>query len=132
MQKTVALSMAEAEYYSASVETIYLRGLLSNMRLPEEGDTPVYEDNTACIEWANHVMGGRERAKHIDIRKHFAHEAVQNGHMRLHKIATEDQLADISRSRSTGVCSSGACSSCLDRTRPRPRSGTKDLALSRG
>ena len=98
MQKTVALSTAEAEYYSASemaVETIYLRGLLANMRLPEEGDTPVYEDNAACIEWANHVMGGRERAKHIDIRKHFAHEAVQNGHMRLHKIATEDQLADI-------------------------------------
>ena len=40
-------------------------------------------------------MGGRERAKHIDIRKHFAHEAVQNGHVRLHKIATEDQLADL-------------------------------------
>ena len=53
------------------------------------------EDNTACIEWANHVIGGRERAKHIDIRKHFAHEAVQNGHMRLYKIATEFQLADI-------------------------------------
>jgi len=98
MQKTVALSTAEAEYYSASemaVETIYLRGLLSNMRLPEDDDTPIYEDNAACIEWANHVMGGRERAKHIDIRKHFAHEAVQNGHMRLHKIATEDQLADL-------------------------------------
>ena len=26
---------------------------------------------------------------------HFAHEAVQNGHMRLYKIATEFQLADI-------------------------------------
>jgi hypothetical protein len=98
MQKTVALSTAEAEYYSASemaVETIYLRGLLLNMRLPEDDDTPIFEDNAACIEWANHVMGGRERAKHIDIRKHFAHEAVQNGHMRLHKIATEYQLADL-------------------------------------
>ena len=65
------------------------------MRLPEADNTPVFEDNAACIEWANHVMGGRERAKHIDIRKHFAHEAVQNGHMRLHKIATEHQLADL-------------------------------------
>jgi len=98
MQKMVALSTAEAEYYSASemaVETIYLRGLLPNMQLPEDDNTPVYEDNAACIEWANHVMGGRERAKHIDIRKHFAHEAVQNGHLRLHKIATEYQLADL-------------------------------------
>ena len=98
MQKTIAISTAEAEYYSASemaVETIYLRGLLSNMQLAEDDDTQVYEDNAACIEWANHVMGGRERAKHIDIRKHFAHEAVQNRHLRLHKIATEHQLADL-------------------------------------
>ena len=98
MQKTVSLSSAEAEYYSASemaVEIIYLRNLLSNMRLQEDDDTPVFEDNAACIEWSNHVMGGRERAKHIDIRKHFAHEAVQNRHMRLHKISTEYQLADL-------------------------------------
>ena len=98
MQKTVALSSAEAEYYSASemaVEIIYLRNLLNNMGLPAGDNTSVFEDNTACIEWANHIMGGRERAKHIDIRKHFAHEAVQNGHIRLIKIPTEFQLADL-------------------------------------
>ncbi len=78
MQKTMALSTAEVEYYSASemaVEIIYLRNLIRNMGLPQEDDTPVYEDDTACIEWDNHIIGGRERAKHIDIRKHFAHEA---------------------------------------------------------
>jgi hypothetical protein len=98
MQKTVSLSSAEAEYYSASemaVEIIYLRNLLDNMRLPAGDNTSVFEDNTACIEWSNHIMGGRERAKHIDIRKHFAHEAVQNGHIRLIKIPTEFQLADL-------------------------------------
>ena len=57
--------------------------------------TPIYEDNTACIEWGNNVIGGRERAKHIDIRKHFAHEVIQNGEMRLVKVPTKDQLADI-------------------------------------
>ena len=79
MQKTVALSSAEAEYYSASemaIEIIYLRTLLANMQLRQSDYTPVFEDNTACIEWANQVIGGRERAKHIDIRKHFAHEAA--------------------------------------------------------
>ena len=94
----MSLSSAEAEYYAASemaIEIIYLRNLLSNMRLPQKDNTAVFEDNTACIEWSNHVMGGRERAKHIDIRKHFAHEAVQNGHMRLYKISTEHQLADL-------------------------------------
>ncbi len=80
MQKTIALSTAEAEYYSASdvaVEIIYLRNLIRNMGLPQEDDTSVYEDNTACIEWGNHMIGGRERAKHIDIRKHFAHEDLE-------------------------------------------------------
>ncbi len=47
------------------------------------------------------VIGGRdsERAKHImiDIRvsKHFAHEAIQNGHLRLVRVDTSEQLADI-------------------------------------
>ena len=55
----------------------------------------MYEDNTACIEWGNHVIGGRERAKHINIRKHFAHEVIQRQEMRLVKVDTSLQLADI-------------------------------------
>ena len=98
LQKTIALSTAEAEYYLASlgaVEVIYLRTLLRDMGFAPKSPTPVYEDNTACIEWTNNVIGGRERAKHIDIRKHFAHEAVQLGHLRLIRVATTDQLADV-------------------------------------
>ncbi len=70
MQKTIALSTAEAEYYLASeiaVEIIYLRNLIRNMGLLQKDDTPVYEDNIACIEWGNHTIGGRERAKHFNI-----------------------------------------------------------------
>ena len=47
------------------------------------------------IGWSKNIIGGRERAKHIDIRKHFAHEAVQNGHLRLIQVDTWKQLADI-------------------------------------
>ena len=65
------------------------------MSLPQEDGTPVYEDNTACIEWGNHIIGGSERAKRIDIRKHFAHEAIQTRHMRLIRVPTDEQLADI-------------------------------------
>ena len=50
---------------------------------------------TSPVEWSNHIMGGRERAKHIDIRKHFANEAVKNGHIRLFPIPTEFQLAEV-------------------------------------
>ena len=55
----------------------------------------VYEDYTACIEWGNHVIGGRERAEHIDIRKHFAHETIQDLKMHLIKVDTSRQLAGI-------------------------------------
>ena len=41
------------------------------------------------------MIGGRERAKHIDIRKYFAHETIQNRQMRLIKVETSSQLADI-------------------------------------
>ena len=56
------------------------------MGFKPDDDTQVFEDNTTCIEWGNHIIGGRERAKHIDIRKHFAHEDIQNQHMRLMKV----------------------------------------------
>jgi hypothetical protein len=98
MQKTTALSTAEAEYYSASTaatEVMYVRDLLDRLGFGQRSPTPVFEDNNACIEWGNNVIGGRERAKHIDIRKHFAHEAIQNGYMRLIRVPTSRQLADI-------------------------------------
>jgi hypothetical protein len=98
MQKTTALSTAEAEYYSASTaasEVLYLRKLLEHMGFVQASPTLVYEDNTACIEWDNNVIGGRERAEHIDIRKHFAHEVIQNGEMLLVRVPTASQLADI-------------------------------------
>ncbi len=34
-------------------------------------------------------------AKHIDIRKHFAHEVIQNGKMLLVRVPTASQLVDI-------------------------------------
>ena len=98
MQKTTALSTAEAEYYSASTaaaEVLYLRYLLQELGFAQQKPSPIYENNSACIEWGNNVIGGRERAKHIDIRKHFAHEVIQNGAMRLVKVPTSAQLADI-------------------------------------
>ncbi len=69
--------------------------------------TPIYEDNTACIEWGNVVIGGRERAnsaKHIDIWKHFAHKVTQNG--AIIKVPTAQQMADILTKGQTSTASS--------------------------
>jgi hypothetical protein len=71
MRETMLLSTAEAEYYAASeqmaIEIIYARNLLEKIGFREKPDTPVYENNSACIEWGNHVIRGRMRAKHINI-----------------------------------------------------------------
>jgi hypothetical protein len=78
-QKTTALLTAEAEYYAASMEAtevLYLHNLLGSLGFAQPNPTLVHEDNTACIELGNHVIGGCERANHIDIRKHFTHEVI--------------------------------------------------------
>jgi hypothetical protein len=49
----------------------------------------------SCNEWENNGIGERECAKHINIRKHYAHEAIQLGHVRLVRVSTADQFADI-------------------------------------
>jgi hypothetical protein len=98
MQNTKALSTAEAEYYSASTagtEILNLRALLERLGIAQKVPTPVYEDNTTCIEWGNNIIGGRKRAKHIDICKHFAHKVIRNGETKLIKVSTTSQLADI-------------------------------------
>jgi hypothetical protein len=77
------------------VQALYISGLLINMVLDPEGWTPIHEDNDACIEWGSNVIGGRERAKYADIQKHFAHEVVQNGYIRLVRVDTANQLADV-------------------------------------
>ncbi len=72
MQKTTAVSTAEAEYYSepaAGVDVLYHCNLVESMGFAQEDPTPVFEHNTVCIDWGNKVtmIGGRELAKHIDM-----------------------------------------------------------------
>ncbi len=113
MQKTTALSTAEAEYYSASTagsEVLYLGKLLERMGFAQTSPTPVYEANTASIEWDNNVIGGRERAKHIDNQKHFAHDGIQNGEMLLVRAPAASQLTDILTTTRSGRHASKASS----------------------
>ena len=83
LQTTVslyALSSAEAEFIAASSmvqEFIFLRKFLANLGFKQPGPTPIYADNETCIHWSEGSVGGSDRAKHIDLRKHFVHDARQ-------------------------------------------------------
>ena len=95
-QPTIALSTAEAEYMAASrasQEVVYLRRLLNNLGFPQMNPTIVYEDNEAAIRWSESPAGS-ERARHIDLRKHFVHEKVKELELALVKIDGTDQVAD--------------------------------------
>lgn len=97
-QNVVALSSAEAEFMAASSlvqEVIYIRKLLTNLGFPQVSATEVGEDNRTCIAWSEGSVGGSDRAKHIDLRAHFVHAAVQDKIVSLHNIRSNENVADI-------------------------------------
>ena len=97
-QAVVALSTAEAEFIAASTmvqEVIYARRLLEQLGFPQPEPTPVYEDNTTCIKWSEGSVGGSDRAKHIDLREHFVHDAVDKKILKLEPINSPDNAADL-------------------------------------
>ena len=57
-QPTLALSSAEAEFFSASAlvqvlqEVIYLRKFLANLGYPQTKPTQVFTNNETCIAWS--------------------------------------------------------------------------------
>ena len=70
--------------------------LLKTMSIPIEKPciVYVYEDNRVIIKIAESAMAIK-RTKHIDIRRHFLREHVENGTRKILPIATAEQRADI-------------------------------------
>ena len=96
-QPVVALSTAEAEFISASAmvqEVIFLRKFLQNLGFPQNGPTPVFADNQTCIAWAEGSVSGSKRVKHVDLHKHFVHDAFKLG-SQLQKVDSKLNAADL-------------------------------------
>ncbi|CAM9860897.1 unnamed protein product, partial [Heterosigma akashiwo] len=73
---------------------MWLRYLLADLGCPQQDPTPVVEDNSACIEWANDMVVNR-RNRHFHVSYHLAKEQVSLGAIRMFFIGTHDQVADI-------------------------------------
>ena len=96
-QPIVALSTCEAEYVAASYcvcHAIWLRRLLSELRIPQQRSTEVCIDNKSAIELAKNPVH-HERSKHIDVRFHFIREHVKEKNVHLRHVASRDQVADV-------------------------------------
>lgn len=96
-QRTVALSLTEAEYMGitdAAKEAVYLISFMKELGLKEQANVYLYNDNQGARELAhNPVYHGR--SKHIDIRHHFIREVLNEHPVKLEYLPTEEMVADV-------------------------------------
>ena len=96
-QTSVALSTAEAEYVAlsnATQEAVWLKQLLSELRIDQSKPTVIYEDNQSAISMAQNAQF-HGRAKHIDIRHHYVREKVNDETIELKYCPSDRMLADM-------------------------------------
>jgi hypothetical protein len=77
----------------ACTEAIWLRKLLSGL-FDIEFATSICCDNQSCINLlVNPVF--HDKSKHIGIKYHFMRDVVEKGAMKLHYVATNEQVVDV-------------------------------------
>lgn len=96
LQNRVSLSSTEAEYYAASeaaIEAKWYHKLLSELQF-HQGVIDIYEDNQSTIHLANNPVAER-LTKQMEIRHYHLRECVRLGEVRLLKIDTSENAADV-------------------------------------
>ena len=96
-QSVVARSSAEAEFRALSqgiCEGMWLKRLLSELRIPINNPMEVKCDNLAAISIAKHPVH-HDRTKHVEIDRHFIKENMDNRTINLSHTPSQLQVADI-------------------------------------
>ena len=114
-QKSVSLSTCESEYMAASEagkEAVWIMRVYKedfgyhDLSVPTYGDLSekefegaqpltIFEDNQGTIDLSRKPGALHKRSKHIDIRYHWIRERIANGELKLSKIDTALNTADI-------------------------------------
>ena len=95
-QTTVSLSSTESEFIAASDAgklTLYVRGILDSLDLPQTSATHLYEDNEAAIAMANSSKPTR-RTRHVELRHFALLDWTETDQIALSSIATANNAAD--------------------------------------
>jgi hypothetical protein len=96
-QDVVSISTTESEYYAlaeAIRESIWLRNLLLFFDIKIESPIPLFIDSQSCINMVTNEKFSN-RTKYIDVRYHFAKDAVRNQIVQLKYVPTYDNVADM-------------------------------------
>ena len=96
-QNVVARSSAEAEFRGLAnvlCETLWLRLLLQDLGYLSEQPIQLFCDNKAACDIAHNPVQ-HDRTKHVEVDRFFIKEKLDRKIVKLPKIRSEDQLADI-------------------------------------
>jgi hypothetical protein len=96
LQSVVALSTTEAEYiaiYEACKELIWLKGLYAEFS-GIESCISLHCDSQSAVYLTKDQMF-HERTKHIDIKYNFVRDVIEEGKLKICKISTHDNPADM-------------------------------------
>ena len=96
-QHVVVLSSTEAEYITqthAAKETLWLHSFLRELCSAPDDPLIINCDNQGAIALAKDNKF-HAHTKHIDVRYHFIHEAVEDGKVAVQYILTGDNISDI-------------------------------------
>ncbi|KAJ0817154.1 putative RNA-directed DNA polymerase [Helianthus annuus] len=95
-QSCVSTSTCEAEYIAAGSccsQVLWIQQQMRDYGL-DFTRTPIMIDNNATISITNNPVK-HSRTKHIDIRHHFIRDCAEKRLIELHRVDTEDNLADL-------------------------------------
>lgn len=96
LQHAVALSTTEAEYVAlaeAVKEAVWLKGIVEELGLKPDCAEVFCDSQSALALSKNQVF--HERTKHIDLRLHFVGHIIAQGRVKVLKVHTQCNLADI-------------------------------------
>ena len=97
LQRTVALSSTEAEFYALSEAgklALYVRSILNELGIAQDEATSVYEDNQGCIHLTQ-SQKPTKRTRHVDMRYFAVLDWVEQDLLSIKKISTHDNSADV-------------------------------------
>ena len=96
-QACVSRSSTEAEYIALSTacqEGVWLRRLLSDIQIKQNGPSTVFEDNQGATELSKNPKF-HNRTKHIDVSYHYVREQVNLNIISVKYRPTEGMIADV-------------------------------------
>ena len=95
-QTSVAISTCEAEYVAAGSccsQVLWMQQQLRDYGL-NFTQTPIYIDNQSTMSITNNPVK-HSKTKHIEIRHHFIRDCAEKNLIKLVKVPTEDNFADL-------------------------------------